>query len=148
MFVCRMWEFSVGLYMINIWPDSLLFTAIYGVIECASTALFGPIVGKWIDNFTYSKVLHFLFNITYSIFSTSCGLMALISCGHVKYLDSSLSYECLRSVVKTNYKKLNFHLFFKICLIKLLHISPNYIDRFYKFGWYHKMSLSLLLEAL
>ncbi|KAJ8647684.1 hypothetical protein MRB53_000707 [Persea americana] len=53
----RMWEFSVGLYMINVWPDSLLFAAIYGVVESASTALFGSIVGKWVDRFTYVQVL-------------------------------------------------------------------------------------------
>ncbi|PON53590.1 Ferroportin [Parasponia andersonii] len=53
----RMWEFSVGLYMIYLWPDSLLFAAIYGVLESASTALFGPIVGHWVDRLTYVKVL-------------------------------------------------------------------------------------------
>ncbi|CAL9173668.1 unnamed protein product [Musa hybrid cultivar] len=53
----RMWEFSVGLYMINIWPDSLLFTALYGVIESASTALFGSIVGTLVDKLTYLQVL-------------------------------------------------------------------------------------------
>ncbi|KAK9072985.1 hypothetical protein SSX86_007307 [Deinandra increscens subsp. villosa] len=53
----RTWEFSVGLYMINIWPDSLLMAAAYGVVESSSTALFGPLVGQWIDNSTYPKVL-------------------------------------------------------------------------------------------
>ncbi|XP_042385181.1 solute carrier family 40 member 1-like [Zingiber officinale] len=53
----RMWEFSVSLYMINIWPDSLLFTALYGVVESASTALFGPIVGTLVDKLTYLQVL-------------------------------------------------------------------------------------------
>ncbi|KAF4379002.1 hypothetical protein F8388_022089 [Cannabis sativa] len=53
----RMWEFSVGLYMIKIWPNSLLFAAIYGVLESASTALFGPIVGNWVNSLTYVKVL-------------------------------------------------------------------------------------------
>lgn len=51
-----MWEFSVGLYMINIWPDSLLYAAIYGAVESASTALFGPLIGTWIDKLTYVKV--------------------------------------------------------------------------------------------
>lgn len=51
-----MWEFSVGLYMINVWPDSLLLTAAYGVVESASTALFGPLIGQWVDRFTYVKV--------------------------------------------------------------------------------------------
>lgn len=52
-----MWEFSVGLYMINVWPDSLLLTAAYGVVESSSTALFGPLVGQWVDRLTYVKVL-------------------------------------------------------------------------------------------
>ncbi|XP_076933305.1 solute carrier family 40 member 2-like [Bidens hawaiensis] len=53
----RTWEFSVGLYMINVWPDSLLMAAAYGVVESASTTIFGPLVGQWIDNSTYPKVL-------------------------------------------------------------------------------------------
>ncbi|KAI7750707.1 hypothetical protein M8C21_013009, partial [Ambrosia artemisiifolia] len=53
----RTWEFSVGLYMINVWPDSLLMAAAYGVVESATTAVFGPLVGQWIDNSTYPKVL-------------------------------------------------------------------------------------------
>ncbi|XP_043707232.1 solute carrier family 40 member 2 [Telopea speciosissima] len=53
----RMWEFSVGLYMINLWPDSLLFAAIYGVVEATSTAIFGPVVGQWVDRLTYVQVL-------------------------------------------------------------------------------------------
>ncbi|CAJ2656118.1 unnamed protein product [Trifolium pratense] len=53
----RMWEFSVGLYMISIWPDSLLYAAIYGAVESASIALFGPIIGTWVDKLTCQKVL-------------------------------------------------------------------------------------------
>ncbi|KAL5988407.1 hypothetical protein ACLOJK_036171 [Asimina triloba] len=37
----RMWEFSFGLFMIDVWPDSQLLAAIYGAVESASTALFG-----------------------------------------------------------------------------------------------------------
>ncbi|XP_076934072.1 solute carrier family 40 member 2-like [Bidens hawaiensis] len=53
----RTWEFSVGLYMINVWPDSLLMAAAYGMVESASITVFGPLVGQWIDNSTYPKVL-------------------------------------------------------------------------------------------
>ncbi|OEL29630.1 Solute carrier family 40 member 1 [Dichanthelium oligosanthes] len=53
----RMWEFSVGLYMIRIWPGSLLFTAIYGVVESGSIAVFGPMVGTLVDKLTYLQVL-------------------------------------------------------------------------------------------
>ncbi|RVW74824.1 Solute carrier family 40 member 1 [Vitis vinifera] len=52
-----MWEFSVGLYMINIWPNSLLLAAVYGVVESASTAFLGPSIGQWLDRLTYVKVL-------------------------------------------------------------------------------------------
>lgn len=51
-----MWEFSVGLYMISVWPNSLLFAAIYGVVESSSTAFFGPIIGEWVDKLAYLKV--------------------------------------------------------------------------------------------
>lgn len=51
-----MWEFSVGLYMINIWPNSLLLAAVYGVVESASTAFLGPSIGQWLDRLTYVKV--------------------------------------------------------------------------------------------
>ncbi|GMP86046.1 hypothetical protein CsSME_00038989 [Camellia sinensis var. sinensis] len=53
----RMWEFSVGLYMINLSPNSLLLAALYGVVESASTVLFGPLVGQWVDRLSYVKVL-------------------------------------------------------------------------------------------
>ncbi|XP_068668827.1 solute carrier family 40 member 1-like [Aristolochia californica] len=53
----RMWEFAVGLYMINVWPNSLLFAAVYGVVEATSVALLGPTVGRCIDRFTYIQVL-------------------------------------------------------------------------------------------
>ncbi|XP_010529923.1 PREDICTED: solute carrier family 40 member 1 [Tarenaya hassleriana] len=53
----RMWEFSVALYMIHLWPNSLLLAAIYGAVESGSTALFGPIVGQRIEGMDYIKVL-------------------------------------------------------------------------------------------
>ncbi|KAJ3676476.1 hypothetical protein LUZ60_003888 [Juncus effusus] len=53
----RMWEFSVALYMINIWPESLLFTALYGVVESASITIFGPTIGSLINKLTYLQVL-------------------------------------------------------------------------------------------
>jgi len=45
--------------MIKIWPNSLLFTAVYGVVEATSTALFGPFIGKWVDRLTYMQVIYF-----------------------------------------------------------------------------------------
>ncbi|CAL1378596.1 unnamed protein product [Linum trigynum] len=53
----RMWEFCVGLYMINLWPGSLILPAVYGAVESASIALFGPLVGQLIDGLTYVQIL-------------------------------------------------------------------------------------------
>ncbi|CAH8269925.1 unnamed protein product [Arabidopsis lyrata] len=53
----RTWEFSVALYMIYLWPNSLFLTAMYGVVESGSAAIFGPIVGQMIDGMSYVKVL-------------------------------------------------------------------------------------------
>ncbi|XP_010490844.1 PREDICTED: solute carrier family 40 member 2-like [Camelina sativa] len=53
----RTWEFSVALYMIYLWPNSLFLTAMYGVVESGSAAIFGPIVGQMIDRMSYVKVL-------------------------------------------------------------------------------------------
>ncbi|CAN1142110.1 Solute carrier family 40 member 2 [Linum perenne] len=53
----RMWDFCVGLYMIKLWPHSLILTAIYGVVESSSAALFGPYIGQLVDRLTYLQVL-------------------------------------------------------------------------------------------
>ncbi|KAK4797222.1 hypothetical protein SAY86_029548 [Trapa natans] len=39
------------------WPNSLLFASIYGVVESASTALFGAVIGSWVDRLAYAKVM-------------------------------------------------------------------------------------------
>uniref|UniRef100_A0A6P4BF34 Solute carrier family 40 member n=1 Tax=Ziziphus jujuba TaxID=326968 RepID=A0A6P4BF34_ZIZJJ len=98
----RMWEFSVGLYMINVWPDSLLFAAIYGVLESASTAVFGPIVGQWVDRLTYKKVLQ--------LWLVTKNLSFIIAGGTVIAL-----------LVYSSLKLTNFALF--ILLIVLVNIS-------------------------
>jgi hypothetical protein len=44
-----MWEFAVGLFMLQVWPDSLLLVAIYGLVETASVATLGVVVGELVD---------------------------------------------------------------------------------------------------
>ncbi|XP_048503933.1 solute carrier family 40 member 2-like [Beta vulgaris subsp. vulgaris] len=73
----RMWEFSVALYMIHIWPDSLLLTALYGVVESASVALFGPIIGQWVSTLTYVKVLQ-LWTVSQNLSFVVAGITVII----------------------------------------------------------------------
>lgn len=53
---CRMWEFAVALFMIRIWKDSLILTALYGLVEASSVAVLGVFVGKWVDSNPRMKV--------------------------------------------------------------------------------------------
>eukprot|EP00243_Klebsormidium_subtile_P010568 TRINITY_DN569_c0_g2_i1.p2 TRINITY_DN569_c0_g2~~TRINITY_DN569_c0_g2_i1.p2 ORF type:complete len:191 (-),score=27.93 TRINITY_DN569_c0_g2_i1:371-943(-) len=53
----RMWEFAVALFMIRIWKDSLILTALYGLVEASSVAVFGVFVGKWVDCNSRMKVV-------------------------------------------------------------------------------------------
>ncbi|CAG5116589.1 unnamed protein product [Candidula unifasciata] len=45
----RMWSFGVGLFLINISPDSLQLTAAYGLSMGLSVLLFGALVGDIVD---------------------------------------------------------------------------------------------------
>ncbi|GAB1599459.1 solute carrier family 40 member 1-like [Argonauta hians] len=45
----RLWSFSVGLFLIQIAPDSLQLTAIYGLISGSMVFFLGAIIGNWVD---------------------------------------------------------------------------------------------------
>lgn len=55
--VCSMWDFAAALFMIDIWPKSLVLGAIYGLVESASVVTFGVPVGNWVDKTAHLKVL-------------------------------------------------------------------------------------------
>ncbi|CAN0927897.1 Solute carrier family 40 member 1 [Linum grandiflorum] len=78
----RMWEFSVGLYMIHLWPDSLVLAAVYGAVESASAALFGPLVGQWIERLAYVQILRIWLvtqNLSFVIAGTTVVVLLMIS---------------------------------------------------------------------
>eukprot|EP00794_Sanderia_malayensis_P003608 gene3608-4118_t len=45
----RMWMFAVGLYLVELTPNSLRLTAIYGLAVSFSVVLFASAVGHWVD---------------------------------------------------------------------------------------------------
>lgn len=55
----RMWEFAVGLFMIQVWPNSLLLVAIYGLVETASVATLGVLVGNLVDKCPRLRMVQF-----------------------------------------------------------------------------------------
>ncbi|GLT92787.1 hypothetical protein SLE2022_106050 [Rubroshorea leprosula] len=86
----RMWEFSVGLYMVSIWPDTLLFAAIYGAVESSSIALFGSIIGQWVDRLTYVKVLQiWLVTQNFSFIAAGGAVVALLTFTSLRSTDIS-----------------------------------------------------------
>lgn len=86
----RMWEFSVALYMIRIWPDSLLFAAIYGVVETSSVVVFGPVVGTLVERATYLQVTN-----SQSFANQFCLFVNKIDLIHTIILETVASHDTL-----------------------------------------------------
>lgn len=44
-----MWEFSIGLILLDLHPESLALVALFGLIDSLAQVLAGPFVGAYID---------------------------------------------------------------------------------------------------
>ena len=44
-----MWSFAIGLYFFELYENSLLLPAIYGVISSIIVFFSSPLIGKWIE---------------------------------------------------------------------------------------------------
>ena len=44
-----MWGFAVTLFLLKLFPESLLLVAVYGLIMQLAVVVFGTIVGDWVD---------------------------------------------------------------------------------------------------
>uniref|UniRef100_A0A8C5Q9S2 Solute carrier family 40 member n=1 Tax=Leptobrachium leishanense TaxID=445787 RepID=A0A8C5Q9S2_9ANUR len=45
----RMWHFAVALFLVELYGNSLLLTAVYGLVVAGSVLLLGAIIGDWVD---------------------------------------------------------------------------------------------------
>ncbi|XP_063804747.1 solute carrier family 40 member 1 isoform X1 [Pseudophryne corroboree] len=45
----RMWHFAVSLFLIELYGNSLLLTAVYGLVVAGSVLLLGALIGDWVD---------------------------------------------------------------------------------------------------
>ncbi|XP_018431657.1 PREDICTED: solute carrier family 40 member 1-like [Nanorana parkeri] len=45
----RMWHFAVSLFLVELYGNSLLLTAVYGLVVAGSVLLLGAIIGDWVD---------------------------------------------------------------------------------------------------
>ncbi|XP_067908930.1 solute carrier family 40 member 1-like [Heterodontus francisci] len=53
-----MWHFALSVFLIKLYGHNLLLTAVVGLIVAGSVAIFGPIVGDWVDRNPRIKVAH------------------------------------------------------------------------------------------
>ncbi len=88
--MCRMWEFAVSLFMLHVWPNSLLLVAVYGLVEAASVAAFGVVIGELVDKCPRLKV-----NLFFTLRILINGLLQK-SCLKFLYLQHLLNFACVR----------------------------------------------------
>lgn len=44
-----MWNFAVAVFLVELYGNSLLLTAVYGLVVAGSVLLLGAIIGDWVD---------------------------------------------------------------------------------------------------
>ncbi|XP_060113036.1 solute carrier family 40 member 1 [Heteronotia binoei] len=52
----RMWHFAVSVFLVELYGNSLLLTAVYGLVVAGSVLLLGAIIGDWVDKNPRLKV--------------------------------------------------------------------------------------------
>lgn len=44
-----MWNFAVAVFLVELYGNSLLLSAVYGLVVAGSVLLLGAIIGDWVD---------------------------------------------------------------------------------------------------
>uniref|UniRef100_A0A8C8YSC9 Solute carrier family 40 member n=1 Tax=Prolemur simus TaxID=1328070 RepID=A0A8C8YSC9_PROSS len=52
----RMWHFAVSVFLVELYGNNLLLTAVYGLVVAGSVLLLGAIIGDWVDKNARLKV--------------------------------------------------------------------------------------------
>ncbi|XP_038645337.1 solute carrier family 40 member 1-like isoform X2 [Scyliorhinus canicula] len=52
-----MWHFAVSLFLVELYENSLLLPAVFGLAVSSSLILFGALIGNWVDNNARMKVV-------------------------------------------------------------------------------------------
>lgn len=66
----RMWNFAVAVFLVELYGNSLLLSAVYGLVVAGSVLLLGAIIGDWVDKNPRLKVAQ-----TSLIVQNSCVIM-------------------------------------------------------------------------
>ncbi|XP_007888189.1 solute carrier family 40 member 1-like [Callorhinchus milii] len=76
----RMWHFAVSLFLVELYGNNLLLTAVFGLAISSTLILFGALVGNWVDKNPRMKVVRIALVIqNLSVILCAGGLMLFFS---------------------------------------------------------------------
>uniref|UniRef100_A0A0B8RQ38 Solute carrier family 40 member n=1 Tax=Philothamnus irregularis TaxID=1899461 RepID=A0A0B8RQ38_9SAUR len=73
----RMWHFAVSVFLVELYGNSLLLTAVYGLVVAGSVLLLGAIIGDWVDKNSRLKVAQMSL-IVQNVSVILCGILLMI----------------------------------------------------------------------
>ncbi|XP_008120382.2 solute carrier family 40 member 1 [Anolis carolinensis] len=73
----RMWHFAVSVFLVELYGNSLLLTAVYGLVVAGSVLLLGAIIGDWVDKNPRLKVAQTSL-IVQNVSVILCGILLMI----------------------------------------------------------------------
>lgn len=73
----RMWHFAVSLFLVELYGNSLLLTAVYGLVVAGSVLFLGAIIGDWVDKNPRLKVAQTSL-IVQNISVIICGMILMV----------------------------------------------------------------------
>ncbi|XP_029790124.1 solute carrier family 40 member 1 [Suricata suricatta] len=81
----RMWHFAVSLFLVELYGNSLLLTAVYGLVVAGSVLVLGAIIGDWVDKNSRLKVAQTSL-VVQNVSVILCGLILMMVFLHKKEL--------------------------------------------------------------
>ncbi|XP_059822842.1 solute carrier family 40 member 1 [Hypanus sabinus] len=73
----RMWHFAVAVFLVELYGNSLLLTAVYGLVVAGSVLLLGAIIGDWVDKTSRLKVVQISL-IVQNVSVIICGIILMM----------------------------------------------------------------------
>ncbi|XP_020849215.2 LOW QUALITY PROTEIN: ferroportin [Phascolarctos cinereus] len=73
----RMWHFAVSVFLVELYGNSLLLTAVYGLVVAGSVLILGAIIGDWVDKNPRLKVAQTSL-IVQNVSVITCGIILMM----------------------------------------------------------------------
>ncbi|KAM4836305.1 ferroportin [Thomomys bottae] len=73
----RMWHFAVSVFLVELYGNNLLLTAVYGLVVAGSVLVLGAIIGDWVDKNARLKVAQTSL-VVQNVSVTLCGVILMM----------------------------------------------------------------------